>query len=473
MLSLRLLGKLWTRRSARKCLGGTSPLGAMALKSYSRTDGRDDSRLQAAAGSVENKRCSRTRGTPKRIRATVTLTAFALMFVLAPSSLEQGKVEAQETEESAKSTERKLPQVDAGAWALIDAETGVYLAGKNPDKRLPVASTTNVMTALMTFEEETDLDEEVAISAQAERFVGYTYSNVGLISGERLSVRELLVASLVPSGTDAVYALAEHLGGGGGEAGVENFVEEMNRKADSMGLENTHFENPAGLDAREHYSSARDLAEIAGAAMEYPEFREMVDTKQTTISTQSREIDVFNTNNLLYAYEPATGVKTGTSPEAGPSLVAAAREGDESYVAVLLDANGDQYRFEAAQKALDFGFADYEREALVREDQVYDKVGLPFRREESVGLAAAEDVPGLVGPGLEVERRTTTREPPPEARTGQELGTIEVLVDGQSVGTSPLVTERGYEEASLWQKIRYWSSGAAMSVSGWVSGLFS
>jgi D-alanyl-D-alanine carboxypeptidase len=246
-------------------------------------------------------------------------------------------------------------------------------------------------------------------------------------------------------------------------------VEEMNRKADSMGLENTHFEDPAGLDAREHYSSARDLAEITRAAMEYPEFREMVDTETATISTQSRQIEVVNTNNLLYAYEPATGVKTGTSPEAGPSLVAAAKEGDESYVTVVLDAKGEEYRFEAARTALDFGFADYEREALVREGEVYEEVGLPFRREESVGLAAAEDVPGLVGPGLEVERRATAQEPPPGARAGQELGTVEVLVDGQSVGSAPLVTARGYEEASLWQKIRYWTSGAARSVSGWVS----
>jgi D-alanyl-D-alanine carboxypeptidase len=338
---------------------------------------------------------------------------------------------------------------------------------------MPIASTTKIMVALIALERGVDLDEEVTISDQAERFVGSVYSNIGLISGERLSVRELLVASLVPSGTDADYALAEHLGGGGGKAGVENFVEEMNRKADSMGLKNTHFENPAGLDSPEHYSSARDMAEIARAAMEYPEFRDIVDTEQATISTQSREIEVFNTNDLLYTYGPAIGVKTGTSPEAGPSLVAAAKEGDESYVAVVLDANGDQYRFTAAQKALDFAFADYEREALVREGQVYEKVGLPFRREESVGLAAAEDVPALAGPGLEVERRTTTEEPPPEARSGEDLGTVEVLVDGKSVGSAPLVTEQGYEEASPWQKIQYWTSGAARSVSGWVSGLFS
>jgi D-alanyl-D-alanine carboxypeptidase len=396
---------------------------------------------------------------------TVAILVATVLVMITVSSAGNGAAAQQGAQDA--------PQVNAAAWTLVDTETGLYLAGKNPDKRLPIASTTKIMVALIAFERGVDLDEEVTVSDQAERFVGFTYSNVGLISGERLSVRELLVASLVPSGTDAVYALAEHLGGGGGEAGVENFVEEMNRKADSMGLENTHFENPAGLDAREHYSSARDLAEIAGAAMEYPEFREIVDTETATISTQSREIDVFNTNDLLYAYEPATGVKTGTSPEAGPTLVAAAKEGDESYLAIMLDAKGEEYRFEAARTALDFGFADYEREALVREGEVYEEVGLPFRREESVGLAAAEDVPGLVGPGLEVERRATVKEPPPGARAGQELGTVEVLVDGQSVGSAPLVTARGYEEASLWQKIRYWTSGAARSVSGWVSGLAS
>jgi D-alanyl-D-alanine carboxypeptidase (penicillin-binding protein 5/6) len=344
------------------------------------------------------------------VRARTVVALAALVLVLLSATSAGNGAGAQEKQERPDP-----PKINAGAWALEDTETGLYLAGEDPDKRMPIASTTKIIVALIALERGVDLDEEVTISDQAERFVGSVYSNVGLISGERLSVRELLVASLVPSGTDADYALAEHLGGGGGKAGVENFVEEMNRKADSMGLKNTHFENPAGLDSPEHYSSARDMAEIARAAMEYPEFRDIVDTEQATISTQSREIEVFNTNDLLYTYGPAIGVKTGTSPEAGPSLVAAAKEGDESYVAVVLDANGDQYRFTAAQKALDFAFADYEREALVREGQVYEKVGLPFRREESVGLAAAEDVPALAGPGLEVERRTTTEEPPPEA----------------------------------------------------------
>ena len=236
-----------------------------------------------------------------------------------------------------------------------------------------------------------------------------------------------------------------------------------------MGLKNTHFENPAGIDARGHYSSARDLATMARAALEYPTFDDIVDTEQDTITTQNREIEFSNTNNLLYIYDEANGVKTGTSPKAGPCLVASATDGDESYVAVVLDAAGEEYRFDAARRALEYGFNNYEHEALARKGQVYEELQLPFRREESVGLVAAKDVPGLAGPGLEAERRITAREAPPEAKAGQELGTVEVLVNGKSVGSSPLVTRRGYEEASLWQKIRYWTSGAVKSVSRWIS----
>jgi D-alanyl-D-alanine carboxypeptidase (penicillin-binding protein 5/6) len=398
----------------------------------------------------------------RRILASAVVALITLVLVLAPAFSGWNRAGAQEEQ-----TAPDPPKFNAKAWALVDADTGLLLAGKNPDKQLPIASTTKIMVALVALEEGVNLEEEVTISAQAERFVGFVYSNVGLIQGEHLSVRELLVAGLVPSGTEAVYALAEHLG----EGSVERFVEEMNQEADSMGLKNTHFENPAGIDARGHYSSARDLATMARAAMEHPLFADIVDTERAMISTQNREIEVRNTNNLLYVYEEANGVKTGTSLKAGPCLVASAKEGDESYVVVLLDAGGEEYRFEAARTMLEYGFSDYDRQALARKGEVYEELQLPYRREESVGLAAAEDVPGPVGPGLEVERRVTAKEAPPAAKAGQELGTVEVLVDGKSVGSAPLVTRRGYEEASLWQKIRYWTSGAATSVSGWISDL--
>ena len=466
MLSLRFLGKVGARRCPRKRLGGTSPFGRIALKSDSRTDGRDGVGLRAAARSVWKKRFLGTPGTPKHIRVTVTLIAFGLVAILAPGSFVQGKVEAQEPKESAEPMGRKLPQLDAGAWALVDAETGVYLAGKNPDEQLPVASTTNVMTALMVLEDGVDLDEEVAISGQAERFVGYTYSNIGLIRGERLSVRELLVVTLIPSGTEAVYALAEHLGDGGGEAGVKRFVQRMNEKAESMGLENTHFENPAGLDATSHYSSARDLATITRNAMEYRAFADIVDTEQTTITTQNRAIDVFNTNDLLHGYEKANGVKTGASPEGGFSLVASATSGDESYIAVVLGAENENYRSEAAREALEYGFDRYERRPLVRERHVYAEAPLPYRQQQSIGLVAAADVLGPAGPGLEVERRVRVREAPKAAKANQELGTVDVFVNGQRIGSSSLFTKRGYSEASLWTKARYaiaWPASKVLS----------
>jgi serine-type D-Ala-D-Ala carboxypeptidase (penicillin-binding protein 5/6) len=393
------------------------------------------------------------------VRVTAILIAFALML----GSFEWVQAIGKETPASERTTP-KPPKLNARSWTLLDADTGLYLAGKNPDKRLPIASITNIMTALVALD-EANLGEEVTVTGEAERFVGYVYSNIGLIKGEHLSVRELLEAALIPSGTEAVYTLAGHLGGGS----VDAFVEDMNQKADSMGLKNTHFENPAGLDAKGHYSSARDLATMTRTAMKYPTFADIVDTEQDTITTQNREIEISNTNLLLYVDEQANGVKTGTSPDAGPCLVASATEGDESYIAVLLDAAGEEYRFDAARTILEYGFDDYEREPLARKDEVYEELQLPYRRDKSVGLVAARDVPGPAGPGLEVERRVTTREAPPSAKAGQELGTVEVLVDGKSVGTSALVTKRGYEEASLWQKIKYWSSGLAMSVSRWIS----
>ena len=394
------------------------------------------------------------------MRVTAILIAFALVL----GSCEWDQAAAQERP-AGERTAPKPPKLDARSWVLVDADTGVYLTGKNPDHRLPIASTTNVMTALVALE-EANLDEEVTISEQAERFVGFTYSNVGLIKGERLSVRELLKAALIPSGTEAVYALAEHLGDGS----VDEFVDEMNQKADSMGLKNTHFENPAGIDARGHYSSARDLASIAWAAMEYPTFDDIVDTEQATITTQNREIAVSNTNNLLYTYDEANGVKTGTSPKAGPCLVASATDGDESYVAVVLDARGEEYRFAAARTALEYGFNNYEHEPLARKGQVYEELPLPFRQDESVRLVAAKDVLGPASPSLEVERQVLVKEAPPTAKAGQKLGTVEVFVNGKSVGSSPLITKRGYKEASLWVKARYAAIWPADRLWAWFLG---
>ena len=355
------------------------------------------------------------------------------------------------------------PEIEAVAWALVDRETGLLLAGENPDEGLPVASMTKVMTALVALREveagEASLDDEVVVSENAESYVGLVYSNVGLISGETVTLRDLLVATLVPSGTDAAYALAEHVGDGS----VEAFVARMNEEAQALGLGDTRFESPAGLDTPDNFASPRDMAEISREALSYPEFAEIVGQTAATINTNDREIEIFNTNNLLNAYGPATGIKTGTSPESGPSLAASAESDGESYIAIVLDAASEDGtpgdRFEDAEAILEHGFGRYDREALIARDEPYEELPLPYRRDEAVELVATEDVFGPADGVLEVERRVTAPEPPPSARAGENLGEVEVLVDGQSVGRSPLVARQGYEEASLWQKARFTITG--------------
>jgi D-alanyl-D-alanine carboxypeptidase (penicillin-binding protein 5/6) len=386
------------------------------------------------------------------VKSAATLIALSILLVLAPAP---HRAAAQE-----KEAPPGAPKLDAESWALIDADTGMYLAGKDPDTRLQTASTTKIMLALVVLDEDVDMDEKVTVSEDAAAYAGSVYSNVGLYPYDQVSVEDLLIASLVPSGTDADYALAEYLGDGS----VDEFVSKMNDKAKEMGLKNTHFENPAGIDDPKNYSSAADLVKMAREAMKYPEFRKIIAEPEATISTQDRQIQIVNTNLLVvpnsgYDYGPATGVKTGTSLQAGACLVASAESADESYIVAVLDAAGDFQRFDAATTALEYGFGKFEHEPLVKEGDDFADLELPYRRGESVKLVAAKNVTALSGPGLKVARQTTHEEAPPSAHKGQQLGTVKVSVEGRNAGSSPLVLQQGYESASLWQRTTYLAGG--------------
>ena len=346
------------------------------------------------------------------------------------------------------------PEVSARAWAVADAATGEQLAGENAEARLPIASTTKIMTALVVLDEAGDLDEPVVVSESAAAYASPAYSNVGLRAGDRLTVRELLLASMLASGNDAAYALAEEFGDGS----IGRFVEKMNRKAEKLRLDNTHFENPVGFDAPGHYSTARDLTSLAQTALESPVFREIVDTPRANVVTQEgRKIPLQNTNDLLFYYPPANGVKTGTTPAAGKSLVASAAAEDEAYIAVVLNAPD---RFEETEEAFEYGFDAYDRKEVVEKGTRYAEVPMPYREEQNVRLVAEKSVSDLVEEGTAVERTVTVKkELPDAAEPGTELGRVVATVGGEKVGESPLVTHEGYTEASLWDRVRYTVGG--------------
>ncbi len=416
-----------------------------------------------------------------KLAATLLLTALTLLLVsgAAPAGVVLDRAGAQEgvPRQAAEAPADEIPgevpeppETGVVSWAIMDADSGEFLVGQEPDEQLPIGSVTKIMAALVLMQEGTNLDEEVPISGEAESYVGGVFSNVGLIAEERVTVRDLLVAALVASGTEAIYALAEHVGGGS----VEQFVGMMNEEASRLGLENTNFDTPAGLDTENNYSSARDLAILSRAMLQEPLLAEIVDTPEATISTQNRQIEITNTNQLLNTYPPATGIKTGTTPEAGANLAASAESNDESFIAIVIGAEDSDQRFLAAESLLEYAFERYERRPLVNQDEVYGEAPLPYRPNEAVQLAATGEVAGLVDADSDVERRVTPLEElPPSASAGDELGEVEVLVNGRRVGESPLVAQEGYEEASLWQKTRSTVGGLLESAQGAISSLTS
>ncbi|MCY3651731.1 MAG: S-layer homology domain-containing protein [bacterium] len=247
------------------------------------------------------------------------------------------------------------PRVSARTWILFDETYERVLAEKDADERRSLASTTKIMTALVTLE-NASLDEKVSISATA---AGVGYSEVGLVAGEDpWTVEQLLGGLMLRSGNDAAVALAEHLGGS-----VEGFSALMNAKVEALGLQNTSFANPHGLDATDHYTSARDLLAIARAAMALPTFEELVRAPEVVFPRGPRGENRANTNKnrLLTEYEGALGIKTGFTSKAGLTMAAAAERDGRRLYAVVLGSNG---HYADVMRLFDYGFEAFEPVSL-------------------------------------------------------------------------------------------------------------
>lgn len=307
---------------------------------------------------------------------------------------------------------------------LFDATTERILYSKNADDRSLIASTTKIMTALIVCEQTNVLDR-VRIPKEA---VGIEGSSIYLRENEVLTVQELLYGLMLHSGNDAAVALAIYCGGT-----VEGFAQLMNDKAHRLGLTDTHFENPHGLDSPEHYSTARDMAVLAAYAMENPIFAKTVSTKSVSITGRTLR----NHNKLLWRYEGADGVKTGFTKAAGRILVSSATRQGRRLVAVTMNAPDDWNDHIALFQD---GFSKYEVCHIISAGDCLGTVEVAGGESTSVELIAAEDF------SYALAKNETKQIVLPEpgfvyapAVESYPAGFAHVCIDGKAVGKVPLI----------------------------------
>jgi D-alanyl-D-alanine carboxypeptidase (penicillin-binding protein 5/6) len=346
------------------------------------------------------------------------------------------------------------PQVDAAAYLVADAETGEVLAGLNENTAVPVASITKLMTAIVTLE-HADPSDVVTVTGRSST-VGE--SSIFLQPGERLTVRELLAAALIQSANDAAFALAAHVGNGS----VEEFVGLMNAKAAELGLDETHFERPDGLDVPGHVSSAHDVLLLAEEAMKRPLVRQLVRQRTEAISG-GRELHTWN--DLLGRYSGLYGVKTGHTDEAGWCEIAAVRRDGVALYAVVLGGPTRGQRNRDLRELMDWGFDQYGRRQVVDPRRTYATAEIPFSddRLELVPAKGATSMLRLSRSLLETVVAPAVVELP--VREGQRLGEVRVLDNGVVVARRPLVAAEAIGEPSSVAKTE-WYAGQALSEAG-------
>jgi len=325
----------------------------------------------------------------------------------------------------------------------VDATTGRVLYARNADQKSLIASTTKIMTALLICEQCNVLDR-MRIPAEA---VGIEGSSMYLQEGEVLTLQELLYGLMLASGNDAATALAIYCGGT-----VEGFAELMNDKAASLGMTQTHFVNPHGLDAPEHYSTAGDLAKLAAYAMHDPIFKQTVSTKTVRIGQRTLQ----NHNKLLWRVEGANGVKTGYTKAAGRILVSGACRNGRQLIAVTIDAPDD---WNDHKYLLEQGFSGYSVQKLLSKGECVGSLAVAGGQAGDVELICAEDLFYAMAEGETVELQLPGNAfiYAPVAE-GQQAGCAHILIDGVAVTKVALVygstVERRQDETkSFWQRL--------------------
>ncbi|HHU42877.1 MAG: D-alanyl-D-alanine carboxypeptidase family protein [Bacillota bacterium] len=264
--------------------------------------------------------------------------------------------------------------------AVVEVTTKRTLFESNANQRMPMASTTKAMTALVVLE-NSELDEMVTVPRQA---VGVEGSSIYLKEGEKLTVKELLYGLMLRSGNDAAVALALHVGGS-----LDGFANMMNEKAKQLGLKNTHFTNPHGLHDDNHYTTAYDLAICSAYAMQNKDFAEIVGAKSYTINSPQGKRYLVNKNKILTTYEGGTGVKIGFTKKAGRCLIASSEREGLKVVAVVLNCGP---MFQECSRLMDKAHNEYKMVKVFEKGERLSKLLVDGGREKFVDAVINEDI---------------------------------------------------------------------------------
>ncbi|MFP5362822.1 MAG: D-alanyl-D-alanine carboxypeptidase family protein [Thermoleophilia bacterium] len=334
----------------------------------------------------------------------------------------------------------------AKAAIVMEASTGDVLLARNADQRRQIASTTKLMTVLVALQ-RTDLDD---IFSAADYDALPIESQIGLRPGERMSVRDLLRATLLPSANDAAAAIAV-----GTMGSTEAFVAEMNRRARALDLDQTSFANPVGLDDEGNHSSARDLARLAIVLRRNEFFRRTVDLPAAVLRSGARKRTVVNRNALVRRVDAVDGVKTGHTRRAGYVLVGSATRDGVTVVSVVLGEPSERARDADSLALLRYGLSRYDARTVMPQGRVLGRVGLRYRGQEAIDVIAGATVKRVLRTGT---RTSVTIRGLPETvdgplPRGTRVGTATIRSGEEVLGRVPVVTARPVAEASLGDRL--------------------
>ncbi|WP_374481422.1 D-alanyl-D-alanine carboxypeptidase family protein [Zoogloea sp.] len=348
------------------------------------------------------------------------------------------------------------PTVAARAWLLLDVGSGQVLTAEKPDERIEPASLTKLMTAYLTFaaikNKTITLDQVVPVSEKAWKISG---SKMFIEPNMPVTVKELIHGMIIQSGNDACIALSEAIAGS-----EENFVQLMNKEAARLGLKNTHFENSTGLPAPTHLASVRDLATLSAAIIrDFPDFYPIYSIKEYTYN----KIRQPNRNRLLSLDPTVDGLKTGHTESAGYCLISSAKRNDRRLISVVVGTTSDNVRAQESQKLLNWGYLAFDSAKVYSANQAVSDFRVWKGAENSVKVGVLSDLV-LSLPKGDAEKLKTNIVTPPDLiapiTKGQKIASVQLSIDGKTIGEYPLVALDEVQEAGwfgrLWDAIRLW-----------------